>query len=60
VSGDYLQGENLRSLIGRQRHLCVVPFLKASLLKSLEFRTGVVLMVVVLLLLGLEPGFFLG
>jgi hypothetical protein len=37
-SGDYLQDENLRSLIGRRRRLCTVPFLEASFLESLEFR----------------------
>jgi hypothetical protein len=37
-SGDYLQGENLRSSIGRRWRLCTIPLLEASLLKSLEFR----------------------
>jgi hypothetical protein len=58
---DDLQGENLRSLIGRQRRLCTVPFLEASLLESLEFtcclglfKKKVVLVVVLLLQQGLE------
>jgi hypothetical protein len=37
-SEDYLQGENLRSWIGRRQRWCTVPFLEASLLKSLIFR----------------------
>jgi hypothetical protein len=37
VSGDVLQGENLRSVIGRRRCVCTVSFLKALLLKKLEF-----------------------
>jgi hypothetical protein len=37
VSGDFLQGENLRSVIGRWRCVCTVSFLKALLLKKLEF-----------------------
>jgi hypothetical protein len=35
---NYLQGENLRSLVGRRRRLCTLPFLKASILESLEFK----------------------
>jgi hypothetical protein len=37
-SEDYLQGENIISLIGRRRRLCTVLFLKASLLESQKFR----------------------
>jgi hypothetical protein len=37
-SGDYLQGENLRSFVGRWRCWCTVPFLETSLLESLYFR----------------------
>jgi hypothetical protein len=37
VSGDFLQGENIRSVIGRRRCVCTVSFLKALLLKKLEF-----------------------
>ena len=51
-SGDYLQGEDPRSLIGQRRRWCTVSFLEASLLEYLT--SGVVLVVVVLLLQGLE------
>jgi hypothetical protein len=37
VSEDFLQGENLRSMIGRRRRLCVVSFMEASLLEKLDF-----------------------
>jgi hypothetical protein len=37
-SGDYLQGENLRSLVGRRWCWSVVSFLEESLSKSLYFR----------------------
>jgi hypothetical protein len=37
VSDDFLQGENLRSMIGRRRRLCTVSFLEASLLEKLDF-----------------------
>jgi hypothetical protein len=37
MNEDFLQGENLRSLIGRRRRLCTVLFLKTSFLKKLEF-----------------------
>jgi hypothetical protein len=37
ASGDYLQSENLKYVMRRQLCLCTVPFLKTSLLKSLEF-----------------------
>jgi hypothetical protein len=37
-NGDYLQGENLKSLIGGRWRLCIVPFLVASLLESLKLR----------------------
>jgi hypothetical protein len=37
-SGDFLQGENLRSMIGRRRRLCTVFFLEASLLENMNFR----------------------
>ena len=47
-SGDYLQGEDPRSLIGRRRRWCTVSFLEASLLEYLT--SGVVLVVVVLLM----------
>ena len=33
----FLQGENLRSTIGRRRRLCTVTFLEASLLEKLNF-----------------------
>ena len=33
VGSDFLLGENLQSLIGRQGHVCTVPFLEASLLE---------------------------
>jgi hypothetical protein len=36
VSEDFLQGENLRSMLERRRHLCAASFLKASLLEKLE------------------------
>jgi hypothetical protein len=36
-SEDFLQGENLRSMIGRRQRLCTVPFLEASLLEKLDF-----------------------
>jgi hypothetical protein len=40
-SGDcsYLQGENSRSLIGRQRCLSIVPFLEASFFEESVFRS---------------------
>ena len=38
-SGDYLQGENLRSLIGRRRCGSTVPLLEAALLESMYFRS---------------------
>ena len=51
ASEDFLQGENLWSLIGQRRRLCIVAFLKALLL---EWRTsGVVLVVSVSLLWGI-------
>jgi hypothetical protein len=37
VSEDFLQGENLRSMIGQRRRLCVVSFLEASLLEKMNF-----------------------
>jgi hypothetical protein len=52
VSEDFLQGEDLRSMIERRRRLCTVSFLKASLLES--WTSGVVLAVLVLLLQGLN------
>ena len=33
-NSDFLQGENLRSSIGRRQRLCIVPFLKALLLEK--------------------------
>jgi hypothetical protein len=36
-SEDFLEGENLRSLIGRRWCLCSVPFLEASLLEKMNF-----------------------
>jgi hypothetical protein len=33
----FLQGENLRSMIGRRQRLCTVTFLEASLLEKLNF-----------------------
>jgi hypothetical protein len=52
VSEDFLQGEDLRSMIGRRRRLCTLFFLEASLLES--WTSGVVLAVLVLLLQGLN------
>jgi hypothetical protein len=37
VGEDFLQGENLRSVIGQQRRLCNVSFFEASVLEKLEF-----------------------
>jgi hypothetical protein len=37
VSENFLRGENLRSMIGRQRCLCIVSFLETSLLEKLDF-----------------------
>jgi hypothetical protein len=37
VSEDFLQGENLRSIIGRRHRLCTVSLLEASLLEKLDF-----------------------
>jgi hypothetical protein len=37
VNEDFLQGENLRSMIGRRRRLCTDYFLETSLLEKLEF-----------------------
>jgi hypothetical protein len=53
---DFLQDENLRSMIGGRR-LCTVPFLKALLLEKLDF-SGVVLVVLIQLLK--EIGHFSG
>jgi hypothetical protein len=37
VSENFLQCENLRSMIGQRRCLCAVSFLEASLLEKLDF-----------------------
>jgi hypothetical protein len=37
ASEDFLQGENLWSMIGQRRRLCTISFLKASLLEKLDF-----------------------
>jgi hypothetical protein len=38
VSEDFLQDENLRSLMDRRlQHLCTIPLLEALLLKELNF-----------------------
>jgi hypothetical protein len=37
VSDDFLQGENLRSTIGRWWCSCTVSFLETSLLEKLDF-----------------------
>jgi hypothetical protein len=37
MSEDFLQGETLRSVIGRRWCLCTVSFLEASLLEMLDF-----------------------
>ena len=37
ASEDFLQGENLGSLIGRRRRVCIVSFFEASLLEGLDF-----------------------
>jgi hypothetical protein len=34
---DFLQDENLRSMIGQRQRLCIVFFLEASLLEKLNF-----------------------
>jgi hypothetical protein len=52
VSEDVLQGEDLRSMIGRRRRLCTVSFLEASLLEG--WTSGAVLAVLVLLFQGLN------
>jgi hypothetical protein len=51
-SKNYPQGKNLRSLIGRQWRLCTVPFWRCRFWRA--WSLGVVLVVDVLLLLGLE------
>jgi hypothetical protein len=42
VNSDFLQGENTRSLIGRQQHLCIVSLLEASFLENPFCSPGVV------------------
>jgi hypothetical protein len=37
MSGEFLQGENLRSMIGQRRRLCNISFLETSLLEKLHF-----------------------
>jgi hypothetical protein len=37
MSEDFLQDENLRSMIGQRRRLCTIFFLEASLLEKLNF-----------------------
>jgi hypothetical protein len=37
VSEEFLQGDNLRSMIGDDGSLCIVSFLEASLLEKMDF-----------------------
>jgi hypothetical protein len=37
LRGDFLSGEKLNYMIGRQRRLCIVSFSEASLLENLDF-----------------------
>jgi hypothetical protein len=46
---DFLQDENLWSMVGKRWRLCIISFLKASVLEKLDF-VDVVLVVFVLLL----------
>jgi hypothetical protein len=36
-SEDFLQGENLRSMIRRRQRLCIIPFLEVSFLEKMDF-----------------------
>jgi hypothetical protein len=37
MSEDFIQGENLKSIIGRRWRLCTISFLEATLLEKLDF-----------------------
>jgi hypothetical protein len=37
ISGNFLRGENLRSMIMRRWCLCIVPFFETLLLEKLDF-----------------------